>query len=329
MPLLVGTADGVYRAGGVPFEEAERVLDTGKAPRIRAFDGVDGVLAATMGGLFRSTDGGRSWEDLGVPTRRVWDVFGASDGRLYAGTQPARLYVSTDGGRRWSERPSLRDHPTVDEWRCAYGPDAHLRSVAAHPASPERLLAGVEAGGLYLSEDGGETWAKCSLTDGVVPVQDDIHQVVPVSPEEYVVVCGRLSIHDRNHAAAVGGLYFTPDAGTTWSRLDADVVPSYYKTVLLHDGTLYASGCTTVPPEWPTLGAEATGFLSRDLGDSLEPFEYPGAPDEVVLGWAADGDRVFGGTAAGGRGRVVFSGSTGEWETAGFVPDWVHAVHPL
>lgn len=329
MPLLVGTADGVYRAGDVPFDGVERVLDTGKAPRVRSFEAVDGVFAATMGGLFRSTDGGRSWDDLGAPTTRVWDVFAGSDGRLYAGCQPAHLYVSTDVGRTWTELDSLRDHPTVDRWRCAYGPDAHVRTVAAHPETPERLFVGVEAGGLYRSDDGGETWGKCALTDGSVPVQDDVHQVVPVTPEEYVAVCGRLSIHDRNHAAAEGGLYLTMDAGSTWSRTDADLVPSYFKTVLVRGGTLYACGTTTVPPEWPTLGAEATMFASLDGGETFEEMPYPGGPAEVVLAWAVDDDRVFGGTAAGDRGRVIVLDSGREWRTVGFVPDDVHAVHAV
>ena len=36
--------------------------------------------------------------------------------RLFCGTEPAKLFVSDDLGETWSERPGLRDIPTVDKW---------------------------------------------------------------------------------------------------------------------------------------------------------------------------------------------------------------------
>lgn len=325
MSLLVGTKAGVYRADAVPFDDAERTLDTGRANQLLEVN--DGILAATTGGLYRSEDDGRSWADLGVPTERVWSVLAASDGTLYAGTQPAHLYVSEDRGTTWTERESLRDQPTVGKWRCAYGPDERVRTIAAHPDAPERLFAGIEAGGLYRSTDGGATWAKCELRDQTGVVQDDIHHAVPAGPDALTVACGRLSIHDLNHAAAEGGVYHTDDAGGSWHRLDFHLIPSYYRAVLRHDGALYLCGTTTVPPEWATLGAHSTLFVSTDGGHAFEEQAFPGGPEEVVLAWAADGDRVLGGTAVGERGRVIHRDGEGDWETAGFVPDDVHALY--
>ena len=40
----------------------------------------------------------------------------AADGvRLYAGTEPAHLFVSADQGESWQELASLRSVPTVDQ----------------------------------------------------------------------------------------------------------------------------------------------------------------------------------------------------------------------
>lgn len=323
MSLLIGTRDGVFRAETVPFEDAKCVLDCGRTNELQTFDGFDGVFATTAEGLFRSLDAGSTWENLDVPTTDTWGVFGNAGGRLYAGTHPAHLYRSTDSGSSWTELESLRDQTTVDLWRSAYGPEAQVRTIITHPESPRRLFAGVEVGGLYRSDNGGEAWSKCEIRDQTGVVQDDIHRVLALSADEYVVACGRLSIHDPNHAAAEGGLYFTADAGGTWSRLDRDLDPSYYRSAIHHRDTLYACGATTVPPEWSGfLNADATMFASRDLGETFEAQPYPGAPDEIVLGFAPKNDRVLAGTAVGKRGRVIYRDPSEDWQTGGFVsPD--------
>jgi photosystem II stability/assembly factor-like uncharacterized protein len=80
MAILVGTRDGVYRTTGIPVEDANQVLDSGDTPRVRTFPGVDGVFAASNSGLYRSTDDGQTWENLGIPREEVYSVVASSDG---------------------------------------------------------------------------------------------------------------------------------------------------------------------------------------------------------------------------------------------------------
>lgn len=189
--LIAGSDDGVYRIsglGGADETSVERVLDTDRVLRVRQFDALDGVFAATESGLYHSPDGA-AWTDLGVPREEVFSVCASPSGeRLYAGTRPADVYVSTspspdgittEGEPEWRELDGFRDLASR-EWRKSRHDDvAQVRSLCIHSHAPERVVAGVEVGGVHVSEDGGETWDE--RNEGV----DDVHHVHVVSGEEY------------------------------------------------------------------------------------------------------------------------------------------------
>lgn len=306
--LLAGTDDGVYRADGPRFETAEQVLDVGRVMRVRRFDGWDGTYAATHSGLYRSTDGGRSWTGLGVPREEVYSVLGDPGGeRLYAGTHPAHLYVSEDRGETWQELTGFQDLPSRDQWHTPrHRNEAHVRSLGAHPDAPDRVVAGVEVGGVHVSEDGGETWIE--RRSGV---HDDVHHVLIRGRDHYVASCG-------------GGLYRTEDAGESWLRLDTDVDHTYFREAFAHDGVLYAAAARSSPGTWRgERGADAALFESENDGDTLEEVPYPGQPEEVVLAWTADGDgRIVAGTNGG---RVILRAS-GEWVEGGMVASGIRSL---
>ena len=307
MTLLAGTYEGLYRTDGPRFDAAERVLDSGRVLRVRRFDGFDGVFAATKSGLYRSTDGGRSWTDLGVAREEVYSVLGGPDGRrLYAGTHPAHLYVSEDEGETWRELRGFQDLPSRDQWHTPrHRDEAHVRSLGAHADAPDRVAAGVEVGGVHVSDDRGETWAERS--DGV---HDDVHHVLVRGPDEFVASCG-------------GGLFRTRDAGSTWLRLDDRLDHTYFREAFAHDGVLYAAAARSSPGTWRgERGADAALFESRDGGDVLDSVAYPGQPEEVVLAWTAHDDRVVAGT---NEGRVIVRASE-TWTDGGELPSGVSSL---
>ncbi|OIB58295.1 VPS10 domain-containing protein [Natrialba sp. SSL1] len=126
----------------------------------------DRVFVGTFeSGLFRSTDGGETFERLETD-----DVF-ESDAVMsltisphdpdviYAGTEPSRVYRSTDGGESWAHLDGLTDLPSSSEWYFPPRPETHhVRWLEVDPFDPDRLYVGIEAGAFVLSEDGGETW---------------------------------------------------------------------------------------------------------------------------------------------------------------------------
>lgn len=318
MSLLVGTHDGVYRSKSRALDDVEKVLDSGVTLRVRTF-GHHGSFAASKTGLYHSGDGGATWDDLGVPRTEVYSVVLGPDGtRLYAGTHPAHLYVSTDAGVTWAELDGFRELPSRNRWHTPrHRGAAHVRSLGVHPDAPERVIAGVEVGGIHVSDDDGVTWTE--RRDGLQTerrddLQYDVHHVLVLEADEYVVSCG-------------GGLYRTRDTGRSWTRLDAGLDRPYFQEAFADRDRLYAAA-QTLPPTLPMgtsySGRDVDGALyeSADGGDTFEAVSYPGAPDEFVSAWTVADGRVLAGTTGG---RVIVR-EDGTWTTLGHVPAWIRSL---
>ena len=122
-------------------------------------------------GIFRSTDGGVSWEkvlyvspraggadliidrnDPEVIYASLWQVYRKA-WKMWGGGPDCGLYKSTDGGDTWTE---LTSNPGMPE-----GPIGKI-GVTVSPADPNRVWALVEAdeGGVFRSDDGGGTWTR-------------------------------------------------------------------------------------------------------------------------------------------------------------------------
>lgn len=307
MTLVVGTNDGVWTAPESDADATRRELAVGVGPlrvlRVRTFG--DTVFAATETGLFESDDGGQTWTDLGVPNEEVYAVAVSPDGeRVYAGTHPAAVFVSENGGRDWRELDGFQALPSREEWHAPRHSGARIRSLCVHPDTPTRVVAGVEAGGVHLSDDGGQTW-----TERKQGVYDDIHHLRMAAPDEFVAATGR-------------GLYRTRDAGRSWTRLDGDGGRSYFRETFGRDGVLYTAATPDPSSAWTgETGAEGVLLESRDGGETFDGPRYPGGPAEVVLAWATDGDRVFAGTD---RGRILVR--DGEWTQVGRVPTGIRSL---
>ena len=285
--LLVGSDDGVYRIDGYDDPDsgsasATRLLGGGRVTRLRQFDGVDGVFAATMEGLYHSTDG-REWTALGVPEERVYSVGVSLDGeRLFAGTRPAAIYatdwvdaaVADDGEVEWYECEGFQDLPSREEWRLPRHENlAQVRDVTADPGGEERVVAGVEVGGVHLSEDGGETWVE--RAEGV---HDDVHELHVVDAETYVAATGF-------------GLYWTHDAGDSWERLDEDVPQRYFRRAFSIDGEIYAGANMENSSTWDDADADPGAFRVREDG-TLEEIPVPTDAGTVTGMTAVDGELV-------------------------------------
>jgi hypothetical protein len=297
MQLLAGTRQGVYRATLPEFDDPVRVLDSDRVPRVRTFG--PRTYAATRSGLYRSLDGGQSWTRIETPRAEVHSVLEHPVGdRLYIGTHPAHLYVSRDAGDTWTECAGLQELPSRETWHTPrHRNEAHVRSLGA--AGEDRLVAGIEVGGVHLSEDGGETW--CERRDGV---HDDVHHVLVRGASHWVASTGN-------------GLYRTRDSGRTWTRLDTRRGRRYFREAFAREDRLYAAATAGPPPTWDgPRGTDAALYESADDGDTLQPVEYAGGPDEFVLSWAAANGDIYAGTTAG----LVLRRTPSRWVGSGSVP---------
>lgn len=283
--LLIGTNKGIYRAAVDDIDQPTQVLESKHVLRIRRF-GKD-IFAATRSGLFYSVDRGKTWSNLKVPRQEVYSVFkNIGSNKLYAGTHPAHLYASEDHGNSWHELEGLQKLPSRESWRLPrHRNEAHVRSLGNHPEAPGRLVAGIEVGGIHVSEDAGETWTE--RRDGL---HDDIHHVLIVGVEEYIASTG-------------GGLYRTRDAGRSWTRLDSNLDHTYFREAFASGGRLYAAAARSAPPAWGgKRGTDSALFESTDGGDHFESVPFPGQPEDFILSWTApakDDDHVIAGTRDG------------------------------
>lgn len=163
---LVGSDDGVYRVSDADSVTVTKTLDSGRVMRLRQFAVVDGVFAATKTGLYRSLDG-TQWTELGVPETKVYAVSAGPAGALYAGTRPAHVYVTesidTDTTSvEWHELDGFQELPSREEWRLPRHDDlSQVRDLHIDPAASNRIVAGVEVGGVHISENGG----RCGPSD--------------------------------------------------------------------------------------------------------------------------------------------------------------------
>lgn len=317
MTLFVGTRDGLYRTPG-PTADLDRVLDEGTTRAFVSGSDVFAIAGGVAGGdLYRSSDGGDSWDEVGLPEEEITTFLAVPGGnRLYVGTYPpAGISLSTDGGDSWHEL-DFPDLPPRERWWPEEGglietskAGGRVSSLAVPPGQPDRVVAGVEPEGVYVSEDRGGTW-----TDRSYGLQNDVHRVLARSPTAFVAACGE-------------GLYRTGDAGRTWARLDTGQTYlgyAYFHDALVHDGVLYTAAAGGPPGTWRgDRGADTLLFESPDGGETFERSPYPGEPEEYVMTFATADGRALAGTVAQDldvpgttEARLLERTGDGEWETA-------------
>jgi photosystem II stability/assembly factor-like uncharacterized protein len=173
--ILAGSDDGLFRSfdRGASWEPSDSGLTLrhvrwlANHPDVsdREFAGVEPA------GIFYSLDGGDSWqeaEELSEWRQRFrWFLpyspsagcvrgFAFNGHRGYAAVEVGAALRSDDGGIHWrlaggSDGIARFGRPAANHIH----PDVH--SIAVHPSSPDLVIAPT-GGGLYRSDDGGETW---------------------------------------------------------------------------------------------------------------------------------------------------------------------------
>jgi photosystem II stability/assembly factor-like uncharacterized protein len=292
MPVFLCTREdrlvALDRDGGGP-----RTVLEGVGVECVAADGAR-VLAGTRGnGLLSSADGGDSWERVALPESDVLSVaIGAADGALYAGTEPSRLFVARDGSD-WTELEALQDIPSRDRWSFPPRPwTHHVRWIAPDPHHPERLLVGIELGGVMYTEDGGASFA-----DHRPGAKLDAH-----------CLTWHPNAEGRAYQAAGDGAAWSRDGGRTWQSADAGRDLGYCWALAVDPDEperWYVSAASG--PGTAHRGASARGRLYRWDAGHWHALSLP--PDSMPYALATTGDDLIVGLADG---RVLTSHDRGE-----------------
>lgn len=238
--LLVGTQKGLFRLESAPDRRQWRM----DGPLIPGYEVLHAWLDPRSPGigyaathhevwgahLYRTADAGRSWQPLesvpaypsdrhGSRLKAIWHVapgLPEEPRALYAGIDPAGLFVSQDGAETWTPVDSLNNHPTRTTWEPAKG-GFSLHSIHHCPANPERLYAAVSAGGAYRSDDHGTSWRPINqgvraehLPGGQARSGHNVHRLLahPLNPE-------------RLYRQCYNGVYRSDDGGERWTEITA------------------------------------------------------------------------------------------------------------
>jgi photosystem II stability/assembly factor-like uncharacterized protein len=118
---------------------------------------LESVWAGTEGGgVLRSIDAGASWTPAGLGGKVVKALAVSPAGRIYAGTNPAAIFASEDEGSSWRELVGFR---RVRRWFWFSPAERPFSAyVLGLALDRETVIAGIEAGAVVRSTDGGETW---------------------------------------------------------------------------------------------------------------------------------------------------------------------------
>lgn len=117
---------------------------------------------------------------------------------LWAGTIPGGLFRSGDGGASWQLVDSLWQRPERLEWFGGGYDAPGIHSLCPHPQHAEELLVGISCGGAWLTADGGATWnprAAGMRADFMPPERahdqniQDPHRIVRCAAQPQVLWC--------------------------------------------------------------------------------------------------------------------------------------------
>ncbi len=182
--------------------------------------------------LHRSTNQGKSWDELAVPQypkengeavvlRKLWCMQHAGNdrpGELWLGTEPGALFHSKDNGDHFELVKGLWEHPSrtnVMQWFGAGRDLPFLHSIVVDPVDSNHLYIAVSCAGVFESKDGGESWVPKNqgliaayLPNPRAELGHDPHLLLQTHKDTKV-------LWQQNHC----GVFRTTDGAASWDNI--------------------------------------------------------------------------------------------------------------
>jgi photosystem II stability/assembly factor-like uncharacterized protein len=173
-------------------------------------------------GIYRSEDGGRSWENLGlkasehiakilIDPRDSKVVYAACQGPLWAPGGDRGLYKTTDGGKTWKAVLTISENTGVTDLAMdPRDPDVLYAAAYQRRRHVYTVINGGPESALYKSTDGGANWKK--LTSGLPEVE--MGRIgIALSPADPDVLYAIIEAAEKK-----GGFFRSADRGATWEK---------------------------------------------------------------------------------------------------------------
>jgi photosystem II stability/assembly factor-like uncharacterized protein len=270
-------------------------------------------------GVFRTKDGGKSWQRIHFVNDNVGAVDLCMDPTnpriLYAsfwkvrrspydlssGGQGSGFWKSTDGGDTWTDLSRNEGLPQKDT--------LGIIGLAVSPVRPDRVWAIIESqsGGVYRSDDGGKKWTKLSEDPNLRQRAWYYTRIYADTKDEDMVYVVNVAYHRSKD----GGKTFTSKYAPHGDHHDLWIAPEDPKRIIIGDDggaqISYDGGET-----WSTYGNQPTAQFYRVSTDNAFPFNILAAQQDntsVRIRHRTDGnsigDRDFEPTAGGESGHIV------------------------
>jgi photosystem II stability/assembly factor-like uncharacterized protein len=191
-----------------------------------------GSLSYGGTGVYRSTDRAQSWQLVGLQnTHRISEIvihptnpniiFVAATGHLFSPGGDRGLYRSTDGGNTWQQILA------------GATPTTGASDIAINPANPQRMYVtmwdhlrqpnlrtyGGIGSGIYRSDDGGNTWTRLGVAQGLPAQGPNIGRIgialAPSNPSQMYAIY----IDASGDFAGDGGFFVSANGGDLWTEL--------------------------------------------------------------------------------------------------------------
>jgi hypothetical protein len=201
--------------------------------------------------LHRRDGGSEVWKEVATPSyppkpedsadpvewtnKLIWALEAGGPeqpGQLWCGTQPGGLFRSRDRGESWELVRSLWDAPQRLEWFGGGNDAPSIHSVTRDPRDSRKLALAISCGGVWRSEDGGESWTVSSTgmrADYMPPDQNeneavqDPHRIVRCAAEPDKLWC-------QHH----NGIWRSTNGGRTWDEIKEAPVSRFGFAVAVH-----------------------------------------------------------------------------------------------
>lgn len=201
--------------------------------------------------VYRSTDGGNSWDILtsGIEDQlpRAIAADPVASSTVFIGTS-AGVYKTTDGGTSWAASNTGIE-------------DRIVEAIAVDPVSTLTVYAGINNGGVFKSTDSGATWSASNAgIENTTVVAVVVDPATPATiylatrsdgafksldsgaswnavgaglPAEVTAIAVDPSSTSTVYLGALGHIFRSDDGGGTWSELDADVIGADVRSILV------------------------------------------------------------------------------------------------
>ena len=247
-------AGGVWKTydGGTYWENlSDGYFDTASVGAIAVAEGDPNVIYVGTGescirgdvsygdGVYRSTDGGGTWQHLGLEdTRHIARirvspqdpnlVYVAALGHAYGPNNQRGVFRSKDGGKTW-EKVLFRDERSgaIDLSMAAKNTRILYATLWEAQRTPWSLSSGGPGSGIFKSNDAGDTWTEITNNPGL-PKGLKGRIGIAASPTRDGRVWATVEAEEP-------GIYRSDDEGTTWEKVndnhDLQGRPWYYQHI--------------------------------------------------------------------------------------------------